>query len=350
MLAEAKALTVSAASVRLNRMLRFGFDLDGGWLSPRDHITSARLAEGLGFDSVWMGDHFLPWFHDDAQAPAVWPWLGAALASTTAIMVGPDVTVPIGGRYHPLLVAQQAATLDSLFPGRFLLGVGTGQAMSEERFLGRWPDWKERGERLREALALMRRFWTADDYFDWDGKYFPAKKLYLYTRPAGKIELYVSARGRKAARIAGELGDHIMTPVSDPRIVKDIVKEFDDSLSKRGKDPSRAHHVAYVETCMGDVRELVSLLKRGPAAAGVIDAARKEMDPRKIQQLGSQAADSDIIRHHHIIPKASDLIPSVQELIDAGCDYVLFADESRKHDDTMRKLMKEVVPYLKHTR
>ena len=331
-------------------MLRFGFDLDGAWLEPREHLLSAQLAEELGFDSVWMGDHLFPWFHDEAQAPAVWPWLGAALSSTASIRIGPDVAVPIGGRYHPLLVAQQAATLDNMFPGRFLLGVGTGQAMSEERFLGRWPDWKERGERLREALALMRKFWTADDYFDWDGKYFPAKKLYLYTRPAGKIEIYVSARGEKAAKIAGELGDHIMTPISDPRVVRSVLNAFDHALSGRGKDPRQAMHIAYVETCVGNVRELVSLLRRGPAAAGLVDSARNEMDPRKIQRLGSQAAEADIIRHHHIVPNAADLIPGVQALLDAGCDYILFADESRKHNDTMRKLTSDVIPHLKARR
>jgi coenzyme F420-dependent glucose-6-phosphate dehydrogenase len=328
-------------------MLRYGFDLDGGWLKPQEHISSTRLAEELGFDSVWMGDHLFPWFHDQAQAPAVWPWLGAALASTKSIRIGPDVTIPIGGRYHPLLIAQQAATLDNMFPGRFLFAVGTGQAMSEERFLGRWPDWKERGERLREALGLMMKFWESEDYFDWDGKYFPAKKLYLYTRPAGKIDIYVSARGPKAARIAGELGDHIISPRSEPAIVKDIMRTFDHELSKRGKEPSNARHVAYVETCIGNIKELVALLRRGPAAAGLVDAARGEMDPRRIQELGSQAVEAEIVRHHHITQNAADLVPSLQSLIDAGVDYVIFADESRKPNETMRKLVSDVIPHLR---
>jgi hypothetical protein len=98
------------------------------------------------------------------------------------------------------------------------------------------------------------------------------------------------------------------------------------------------------------VKELVALLRRGPAAAGLtglVEAARGEMDPRKIQALSSQAMESEIIRHHHIMPNAADLVPSIQGLIDAGADYVIFADESRKHNDTMRKLVTEVIPHLR---
>jgi coenzyme F420-dependent glucose-6-phosphate dehydrogenase len=297
-----------------------------------------------------MGDHFLPWFHNDAQAPAVWPWLGAALASTSSIQVGPGVTVPIGGRYHPLLVAQQAATLDNMFPGRFLLGVGTGQAMSEERFLGRWPNWKERGERLREALELMRKFWTAKDYFDWDGKYFPAKKLYLYTRPAGKIEIYVSARGKKAAEIAGEFGDHIMTTVSDARVVKEVLETFEKTMRSTGRDPKNAHKIGYIEFGIGNMKDMLGLMKNGAAAMGLLDAARGEMDPRRIQAMGAQAPDEAIQIHHHLVEQAQDLIQPSQELIDAGCNYLVFSDVSRNPNLNMKKLMRNVIPKLKESK
>jgi len=332
-------------------MLHFGFDFDGGWFSPRDHIESVCVAEKLGYDSAWLGDHFLPWFDTDAQSPAVWPWLGAALEASSRIKIGPGVTVPIGGRYHPLLIAQQAATLDNMFPNRFLLAVGTGQAMSEERFLGYWPDWKERGERLREALELMRKFWEEQGYFDWDGKYFKVRKLHLYTRPVGRIEIYVSARGRKAARIAGTLGDHLMTTVSNPsRVRHEIIAEFEKAVEKTGRDPSKTFRISYLEFGVGDVDALVRLLKNGPAAQGLIDAARNEMDPRKIQELGSQAPSDVLIKHHHLVRKAEELIPDAQALIDAGCNYLIFSDESRKPNENMKRIKEEVIPHLKERR
>ncbi len=329
-------------------MLKFGFDLDGGWLSPQEHIASTRVAEKLGYDSVWMGDHFLPWFHSDAQAPAVWPWLGAALASSSSIKIGPSVTVPIGGRYHPLLVAQQAATLDNMFPNRFVLGLGTGQAMSEERFLGNWPAWNERGERLREAIRLMRKFWTEEDYFDWDGRYFQAKKVYLYTRPSGRIELYIAARGKHAARIAGSLGDHLITTVSDPGVVRrDIISEFEKAMLRIGRNPAKAYRIGYIEFGIGDVNALVRLMRNGAAAQGLVEAARSEKDPRRIQELGSQAPTADIVRHHHLVAKGDALIPVAQDLINAGCNYIIFSDVSRKPNQNMITIMEEVIPHLR---
>jgi coenzyme F420-dependent glucose-6-phosphate dehydrogenase len=297
-----------------------------------------------------MGDHFLPWFHDDAQAPAVWPWLGTALASTSSIRIGSGVTVPIGGRYHPLLVAQQAATLDNMFPGRFLLGVGTGQAMSEERFLGRWPDWKQRGDRLREALELMRKFWTAEDYFDWDGKYFPAKKLYLYTRPAGRVEIYVSARGKKAAEIAGQLGDHVMTTVSDAKIVREVLETFEKTMLNTGRNPKNAFRIGYIEYGLGNMKDMLRLMKHGAAAMGLLDAARGEMDPRRIQSMGAQAPDEAIKMHHHLVEHPEDLIQPSQELIDAGCNYLVYSDVSRNPNENMKKLLRDVIPKLKENR
>jgi G6PDH family F420-dependent oxidoreductase len=330
-------------------MLKFGFDLDGGWLQPQQHIESAQVAEKLGFDSVWMGDHFLPWFHTDAQAPAVWPWLGVALAKTSKIKIGPSVTVPIGGRYHPLIIGQNAATLDNMFPGRFQLGVGTGQAMSEYRFMGRWPEWKERGERMREGLELIRKLWDSEDYFDWDGKYFNVQKIFLYTRPSGKIPIIVSARGKYAARIAGALGDHLITTVSDSTKVKnEIIPEFEKAMRKTGRDPTKALKIGTFEFAIGDVDQLIRMLRNGTAAMGLIDAARNEMDPRKIQDLGSNAPRDALIAHHHLVSNAEDLVAPVQNLIDAGLNYIVFSDEGRNPNVSMKTLVDTIIPQLKY--
>jgi G6PDH family F420-dependent oxidoreductase len=328
--------------------MKFGFDLDGGWLSPKVHVESAVVAEKLGFDSVWIGDHFMPWFDTGAQAPSAWPWLGAALARTSEIKVGPAVTVPIGARYHPLLVGQAAATLDNMFPGRFLLGVGTGQAMSEQRFMGSWPEWKERGERLKEGVELIKKLWTAKTYFDWHGTYFKVDKIFLYTRPEGQIDIYVSARGKYAARIAGTVGDHLMTPVSDLTKVKtEVIPEFEGAMRRSGRDPKKAFKIGYMVFGIGDVDELVRQMQEGPAAAGLIDAARGEMDPRKIQEMGTQAPRGPLIEHHHLVKNAEELIAPTQSLVDAGCNYIIFNDESRHADENMKKLMEEVIPHIK---
>jgi G6PDH family F420-dependent oxidoreductase len=328
--------------------LKFGFDFDGGWLNPNDHIASAVVAERLGYDSVWMGDHFMPWFDNEAQAPFIWPWLGAALARTSTIKVGSAVTAPIGGRYHPLIVGQAAATLDNMFPGRFLLGVGTGEAMNEQRFMGRWPDWKERGGRLLEGIELIRKLWTEERYFDWHGTYFSVDKVFLYTRPAGPIDIFVSAKGKRAARIAGIAGDHMMTTVSDTMELKsEIIPRFEEAMRDSGRDPAKAFKAGYVEFGVGDIDQLVKLLRESSAAAGMIDAALGEMDPRDIQKIGSQASADMLIQHRHLVRKAEELIPATQSMVDAGCNYILFSDGSRNPNENMKKIAEEVIPHIR---
>lgn len=152
--------------------------------------------------------------------------MSVALEKTNRIKVGPWVTVPTGARYHPAIIAQAAATLDNMYPGRVLLGVGTGEALNETPFWnGRWPKWNERIERLTEGIRLIRQMWGSKEPFKFEGKYFSSDFYYLYTKPRKQIPLYVSAIGRKAARVAGMYGDGLITisPRNDPPKLKNTI-------------------------------------------------------------------------------------------------------------------------------
>ncbi len=186
-------------------------------------VECAVLAEKYGFDTVWFGDHLLPWVHNQNKSAFVWSVMPLALDRTKRIKVGPLVTSPIGGRYHPAIIGQAAATLDNMYPGRFQLGVGSGEAMSETRFFpDGWPRWQERIERLSEAVVLIKRMWESEKYFTYEGKHFKMYNFYLYTKPKTKIPIYFAAQGRKAASYAGIYGDHLVT-VNPPETCRDIV-------------------------------------------------------------------------------------------------------------------------------
>ena len=111
----------------------------------------------MGFYGAFFGDHFLPWVHEGGKSAFIWSLMGSALQATRKIKVGPLVTVPIGARSRPAIIAQAAATMDNMYPGRFLLNVGTGEAVNESFFLLKWPRWEERIERLNEGIALIRK-------------------------------------------------------------------------------------------------------------------------------------------------------------------------------------------------
>jgi len=193
---------------------------------PQAFVDAAVYTEEMGFNTVWFGDHIFPWFHSGKRSSFVWSVLSVAMEKTAGIKVGPWVTVPIGARYHPAIIAQATATLDNMYPGRLLLGVGSGEALNERSFWnGDWPKWEERMERLIEGIKLIRMMWDSKEPFKFEGKYFSADFYYLYTKPRGKIPIYFSAIGKRAARLAGLHADGLITicPRNNLQTMKEVI-------------------------------------------------------------------------------------------------------------------------------
>jgi coenzyme F420-dependent glucose-6-phosphate dehydrogenase len=140
--------------------VKFGWKAGTEQYGPQDLLQYAVGAEQAGFDSIEASDHFHPWA-EKGQACFVWTWLGAVAARTKRIRLGTGVTCPIF-RCHPAIIAQAAATLDCLAPGRTFLGVGTGEALNEYPVTVEWPEYKIRRERLAEAIELMRKLWSGE--------------------------------------------------------------------------------------------------------------------------------------------------------------------------------------------
>jgi secondary-alcohol dehydrogenase (coenzyme-F420) len=206
--------------------LEISVNLGENLYDPQSFVAAAVYAEKMGFRTAWFGDHIFPWFHSGKRSSFCWSVMSVALEKTDRIKVGPWVTVPTGARYHPAIIAQASATLDNMYPGRVLLGVGSGEALNERPFWnGRWPPWNERSERLTEGIRLIRQMWTAKEPFKFEGKYFSSDFYYLYTKPKRTIPLYVSAIGKKTAKTAGKYGDGLITiaPRNDPEKMKDTI-------------------------------------------------------------------------------------------------------------------------------
>ena len=193
---------------------------------PHAVVDTAVYAEEMGFRTVWINDHIFPWYHSAKRSSFAWSMMPVALEKTNELRVGPWVTVPTGARYHPAIIAQAAATLDNMYPGRVLLGVGTGEALNECPFWnGNWPKWKERMDRLTEGIRLMRQMWESKEPFKFEGKFFSSDFYYLYTKPKRKIPVYQSAIGKRAAHEAGIHADGLITvcPRNDPQKLKEVI-------------------------------------------------------------------------------------------------------------------------------
>ena len=190
-------------------MLKLGYKASAEQFGPTELLQFSRLAEQSGFDSVFISDHFQPWKHHGGHAPFSLAWLGALGALTSRITIGTSVLTPTF-RYHPSVVAQAIATLGVMFPGRIVLGVGTGESLNEVPSTGvAWPDFKERFARLREAVTLMRRLW-AEERVTFEGQYYRTKDATIYDRPAIAVPIYIAAAGALIAKYAGRMGDGLI--------------------------------------------------------------------------------------------------------------------------------------------
>ena len=187
-------------------MLTLGYKASAEQFAPAKLLEFGIMAEECGFDSCFISDHFQPWKHTDGHAPNSLVWLGALGARTQRLVMGTSVLTPTF-RYHPSIVAQAFGTLGSMYPGRVILGIGTGEGLNEVPSTGApWPEFKERFARMREAVQLMRRLWS-EERVTFEGQYYRTDKATIYDRPEQMIPIYVAAAGALVAKYAGRGGD-----------------------------------------------------------------------------------------------------------------------------------------------
>ncbi|MTD12767.1 glucose-6-phosphate dehydrogenase (coenzyme-F420) [Nakamurella sp. YIM 132087] len=189
--------------------VRFGYKASAEFFGPRELIELGVLAEQSGFDSVFVSDHLQPWRHDGGHAPATLPWLGALGERTSRILFGTSVLTPTF-RYHPAVIAQAFGTLGLLYPGRVVLGVGSGEALNEVPLRSSWPDGRERFARLKEAVTLIRKLW-AGDRVHFDGTWYSTDNATVYDRPEVPVPIWIGASGPAATRLAGRIADGFIT-------------------------------------------------------------------------------------------------------------------------------------------
>ena len=186
-------------------MLKLGYKASAEQFAPAELLDYAIHAETTGFESVWISDHFQPWRHNGGHAPFSLAWLGALGARTSSIVMGTSVLTPTF-RYHPSIVAHAFGTLGALYPGRVVLGAGTGESLNEVPSSGmHWPEQKERTARFREALTLIRQLWS-EERVSFEGEFYQTENATIYDRPDQPVPIFIAGAGPFMAKLAGREG------------------------------------------------------------------------------------------------------------------------------------------------
>ena len=294
--------------------------------------SPAPQVEKAGFDSIWMADHFAPFSHSFAMmnptagfSCMALPFLPQVLSSTAECLVGTNILCPIL-RYHPANIAQYFAQLDRQFPGRVILGVGTGEAVNETPFLGHFPPYQERQDRMREAIDLIRKLWTSQDYFDYEGRYYPMKNVFLYAKPKETIPIVLSAFGVKSATLAGQVGDGIITLWQRPEQDRNrILQRFDDAATKAGKDPdAMTKATLFIGGVTSATTAAVQISKATWSWSKL--STIHDSDPKSIDAKGQQMSDEEVLQYCTFVPKGEDLIEHFDSMLKSGINHIIVFD------------------------
>ncbi len=267
--------------------LRLGYKASAEQFGPRELLDLAVAAEENGFDSVFVSDHFQPWRHSDGHAPFAFAWLAAVGERTRKVALGTSVNTPTF-RYHPAIVAQAFGTLGCLFPGRMILGVGTGEHLNEGALGIEWPDNRERFARLREAVRLIRTLWS-EQSVTFDGEYYHTRNATIYDRPAEPVPIYIGAGGPQVAKYAGRAGDGlIVTSGKGMELYSEqFLPSFADGAKESGRDAAELDKTIEMKVsfdtdrkrAMEDTKIWAALALPAEVKAGVDD-------PREMERLG----------------------------------------------------------------
>jgi len=202
-------------------MIRFGYTLMCEQSDPRDLVRNAARAEAAGFDFEVISDHFMPWLDSQGHAPNAWVSLGAIARGTSHVDLMTYVTCPTI-RYHPAVVAQQAATVDLLSDGRFTLGLGAGENLNEHVVGRGWPPANIRHEMLTEALDIIAALFSGD-YVNYRGAHFSVDSAKLWDVGAPPPRIGVAVSGGQSCMLAGQYADAMIAVEPDP----DLGAKFD---------------------------------------------------------------------------------------------------------------------------
>jgi coenzyme F420-dependent glucose-6-phosphate dehydrogenase len=321
-------------------MAEIGYKLCSEEFGPNDIVKYARMAEEHGFTFGLISDHFHPWVDAQGQSPFVWSVIGAIAHATERLQVGTGVTCPTV-RIHPTLVAQAAATSAAMMPGRFFLGLGSGENLNEHIVGQGWPETTVRQERLFEAIEVIRLLFQGGMQSH-RGKHFTVENARLYTLPDEPPPIVVAAGGRKSAELAAEKADGMVGTSPDGELLGHF-----DRAGGRGKP-----RYGEVTVCWAEREDAARRTAREAWPTAAMESSLSWELPlpqhfEAVAELVTEDATAEVITCG---PDPARHVQAIQKYVDAGYTHVCVHQVGPEQEGFMRFYQREVLPRLAKAR
>jgi G6PDH family F420-dependent oxidoreductase len=292
-------------------MAEFGYTLLGEQSGPRQLVEDAIRAEAAGFDFAVSSDHYYPWVRAQGHSPYAWAVLGAVAHATRQLRLMSFVTCPTR-RYHPVVVAQKAATVALLSEGRFTLGLGAGENLNEH-VVGGWPHVTARHRMFEEALQIIQPLLVGQTVHH-NGEYFEVPEARLWDRPAEGVPIGVAVSGPESCGLAAAYADAMIA--TEPRA--DLIQEFE---ARGGVCRPRYGQVAL---CYGpDEGRSRRLAHKQFAWFGLGWPVMSELpDPAAIELAASPVTEEQVARSIPCGPDLDQHVAAVRKYVEAGFTHI----------------------------
>jgi G6PDH family F420-dependent oxidoreductase len=315
-------------------MVQLGYAISSEEFRPNDLVENAVKAEQAGFGYALISDHFHPWMDSQGQSPFVWSTIGGIAQRTSQLVLGTGVTAPII-RIHPAIIAHAAASVADMMPGRFFLGVGTGENLNEHVTGEHWPPVSIRQEMLAEAVDIIRQLWQGG-YQTIDGDFYTVENARLYTLPETLPKIHVAASGPESGTLAGRIGDGLISTSPDTETVKAF-----QSAGGKGKPAYGQMTVCWAKT---EDEGLETALKIW-GYTGLPGQLSQELAlPQYFQEAAQLVTRETIAKSVVAGPDAEAYHQKIKEYADAGFEYVYIHQVGPDQDGFFDFAKRELLP------
>lgn len=303
---------------------------------PEELVKHAILAEEVGFDGILVSEHFHPWVADRGTSGFGFSTLGAISVLTKKIEIITGVVTPLF-RYHPAVIAQAAATIDRLSEGRFTLGIGSGESINESPLGIKFPIYKERSERMIEAIEIIKKLLNGEK-LTYNGHYYKTKNAKLYSPPISNIPILMAASGKKSIAIANKYTDGLISSVKN---IDDVIDDMNRS-KKIGKITLATKWSIYAKNNIQAWRALQ------PWRGLRVPSRDSATDPEQLQNEADKMDKNEIINKFKIVSSSQEYIdvylPMKKKL---NPDYIGIQTTGENQTEIIRMLGEKVISYLR---